>query len=96
MLIRWDQRADADVVQIVRFLLERNTTAARRIRQAIHDHVALLASHPWLGHAGRQSTTRELVVARTQYIIVYTVDTRADTILILRVLHGARQWPEEL
>jgi toxin ParE1/3/4 len=96
MLIRWDQRADSDVVEIFRFLLERNTTAARRIRQAIHDHVALLASHPWLGHAGRQSATRELVVARTPYIIVYTVDTRTDVLTVLRVLHGARRWPEEL
>jgi len=39
--------------------------------------------------------TRELVIARTPYVVAYTVDPQIDTVIILRVLHGARQWPEE-
>jgi plasmid stabilization system protein ParE len=26
----------------------------------------------------------------------YTFDRRADAVVILRVLHGARRWPDEL
>ena len=43
-----------------------------------------------LYRAGRVSGTREMVV-RSNYVVIYTEDTRAVT--ILRVLHAAQQWP---
>ena len=46
------------------------------------------------GRPGRVAGTRELVVTGTPYIAAYAVT--ADTVRILRVLHGAQRWPEEL
>ncbi|TJV25813.1 MAG: type II toxin-antitoxin system mRNA interferase toxin, RelE/StbE family, partial [Mesorhizobium sp.] len=43
---------------------------------------------------GRIAGTRELVVARTPYIAAYAVV--ADTVRILRILHGAQMWPDEI
>jgi len=43
-----------------------------------------------LYRAGRVSGTREMVV-RSNYVVIYTEDTCAVT--ILRVLHAAQQWP---
>jgi hypothetical protein len=42
---------------------------------------------------GRIDGTRELVIPRTPYVAAYLVD--ADTVRILRVLHGAQMWPDE-
>jgi plasmid stabilization system protein ParE len=38
--------------------------------------------------------TRELVIVGTPYIAAYQLST--DTIRILRVLHGAQRWPDDL
>lgn len=34
---------------------------------------------------------RELVVARTRYIVAYILEE--ESVTILAVIHGARQWP---
>jgi toxin ParE1/3/4 len=46
---------------------------------------------PFRGRAGEEPDTRELVVPRTAYIVVYRV--RESVVEILRVIHGAQQWP---
>jgi toxin ParE1/3/4 len=38
--------------------------------------------------------TRELVIARTPFVVAYRL--RNETIEILRVLHGAQRWPDRL
>ncbi|HEY0182741.1 MAG TPA: type II toxin-antitoxin system RelE/ParE family toxin [Rhodopila sp.] len=43
------------------------------------------------GRSGREPGTRERVIGRTPFIAVYRV-TRSR-IEILRILHGAPQWP---
>jgi toxin ParE1/3/4 len=45
--------------------------------------------HP--GREGRVAGTREWVLTKTSFIVVYTL--RDDAIVVLRVLHGAQQWP---
>jgi toxin ParE1/3/4 len=37
--------------------------------------------------------TRELVIGRTPFIVVYRVKPKAKRIELLRVLHGSQQWP---
>jgi toxin ParE1/3/4 len=44
-----------------------------------------------MGRIGRRKGTRELVVAGLPYFVVYRL--RASTIEVLRVIHGARDWP---
>jgi toxin ParE1/3/4 len=43
------------------------------------------------GRAGRIANTRELVLPRLPYLVVYRVDE--DRVLILNIVHGARRWP---
>ena len=44
--------------------------------------------------AGRGVSLGRLVIPRTSYVAAYLVD--GDTVRILRVLHGAQMWPDEL
>ena len=46
------------------------------------------------GLPGRVDGTRELVIDRTPYIAAYRV--AGVTVQILRVLHGAQRWPEDI
>lgn len=54
--------------------------------------VARLPAHPAIGRPGRIPETRELVIP--PYIVAYRV--KDSTIQVLRVLHSAREWPENL
>jgi toxin ParE1/3/4 len=47
--------------------------------------------YPKLGRVGRKKGTRELVINRTSFIVVYLVD--GDLVRIFRFLHGAQKWP---
>ncbi len=96
MQVLWLERAQADLDELFDYLIERDPRAALRIYEAIRDQVARLADHPGLGRPGRVLGTRELVIARTPYIAAYTVDQDLGAVVVLRVLHGARLWPEEL
>lgn len=62
---------------------ERIAAAARRLRD-----------FPESGRPGRVAGTRELVITATPYIAAYAVGD--GIVRILRVLHGAQQWPEDL
>ena len=55
--------------------------------------VAVLGENPRVGRPGRWTGTRELVITGTPYIAPYRV--RAGAIEILRVFHGAQEWPEK-
>ena len=94
MQITWHRRARHDLQALRESIAEVNPRAARQVAQRILHAVGLLAEQPSLGRPGRVPETRELVITGTPYIAAYRVVD--DTIVILRVLHGARQWPERL
>lgn len=94
MKIVWLKAAEADLEEAFDYLIQNSPQAALRAYEIVKQKVELLADHPHLGRPGRVKDTRELVVAGTRYIVAYTVDTRANVIVILRVLHGRRLWPE--
>lgn len=96
MQVQWSSRARRDLRDIYEYLADRNAPAANRIRSAIWDQAQLLADYPSLGRVRRSPEARELAIARTPYIVLYAVDRSSDTVHVLRVLHGARPWPEDL
>lgn len=96
MRILWLDQAESDLDGILDYLIVRDPAAARPIYDAIRQRVGLLAEQPAIGRVGRVKDTRELVISRVPYIVAYTVDRRIDAVIILRVLHSARQWPADL
>ncbi|HEY7580900.1 MAG TPA: type II toxin-antitoxin system RelE/ParE family toxin [Acetobacteraceae bacterium] len=93
--LHWTTPANDDFLGIVEWIKARNPPAAARVGRRILDAVEALADHPYLGKPGRVPDTRELVVARFPYLIVYEVEARASqpAVIVLRVLHRAMLWP---
>lgn len=91
-VLEWRETARADLLAIVDYLSDDNPDAAQRLKDDIEAKASKLPEHPKLYRAGRVPGTRELVV-RSNYVVIYTED--ADTVTVLRVLHGAQQWPPQ-
>ena len=91
MTIAWTLAARQDLLDVYGYLAPRNPVAARRMQQVIRAKVGALETAPLLGRAGRIAATRELVVTGTPSVAVYRV--APGGVQILRVVHGARDWP---
>ena len=81
-----------DLDRIVEYIAKDNPVAALAMWDEIEGQVERLRDFPLSGRSGRVPETRELVVAGTAYIVIYVV---GDDVDLVRVLHGAQQWPTE-
>ena len=91
MQIEWKETAREDARQILAYIAQDNAMAAFGVLDEIERQIGQLAEQPQLGRTGRVKGTRELVIGRTPYIVAYRIDKGQVT--IVRVLHGAQQWP---
>jgi toxin ParE1/3/4 len=91
-VLEWRQAAREDLLSIIDYISDDNLAAAQALKDEIEGKVSRLLEHPKLYRSGRSPDTREMVVHRN-YVVIYTEDK--TTISILRVLHGAQQWPPE-
>ena len=95
MNIVWSPEAIEDLASLRAYIAEDNPAAARRVVLHLIQNVEqLLPENPQIGRAGRVPGTRELVVAKTPYIVPYRI--QRTTIQPLRVYHGAQRWPNSL
>jgi toxin ParE1/3/4 len=92
MRLEWHPLAEADLTGIVTYIAADDIEAAYRVHDEIANQVAVLAQHPFMGREGRVAGTRELRINRTGYVVAYRVSD--DAVMVLRVFHGARKWPE--
>ena len=91
MNITWLDEALNDLQALHRYISADNPAAANRVIKRILDLSSLLSEQPAMGRPGRILNSRELIISGTPYYIPYRVKT--NHIQILRVLHGAMQWP---
>jgi toxin ParE1/3/4 len=91
MRIRWTRRAAENLQSIFEYIAADNREAAEKIARKVHDTVQGLQQFPKKGRPGWVEGTRELVVSKSPYIIVYR--DVGDVIEILRVLHTSRKYP---
>jgi toxin ParE1/3/4 len=94
MEIVWRPIALEDLEQARHYIAKHNPRAADRVWGRILNSVERLAMLPGLGRPGRVEGTRELIVARTPYIVAYTVI--GAQVMILSVIHSSRRWPDRL
>lgn len=90
--LHWTPEAIADRETIYNYIEPDNPAAALALDELFEQKADRLTDHPQIGRKGREAGTRELV-AHQNYILVY--DVTADMVRVLRVLHAARQWPQQ-
>ena len=91
MQLRWTTEAVTDLERIADYLLQHAPERAAELVRTVYQTPALLLEYPHRGRPGKKDGTRELVLASLPYLIVYTV--RGDGVFVVRILHGAQQWP---
>ena len=84
--------ARRDLAEAIAFIAADNPQAADRQNRLIQATAFRLARFPALGRA-EAGGRRVAQVPGTPFRLIYEV--RRDSILILRVWHGARQWPSD-
>ena len=91
--IKWLRLALDDLDELMGYIAKDNSEATTKVARQIWETTRMLSNHPAMGKPGRVPGTREMLATGTSYIIPYRAI--ANEIQILRVLHGARKWPEK-
>lgn len=94
MKLVWTVYAIADRREIFSFIEADDPRAAVMVDERIENAMRRLIDFPESGRIGRIDGTREFVVAQTSYVAAYQISD--DAVRILRVIHGARIWPDEM
>lgn len=92
----WAEAARRDYLDLLHYIAADNPPAAERVAEAIADAGSRLGDFA-TGRPGRVTGTYEKPVPRLPYIISYAllpVGGR-ESVVILRVIHAARDWPDE-
>jgi toxin ParE1/3/4 len=87
----WTTRARVDREQAIEYIAADAPLAAAGQLDHILAQTERLAEYPKLGRPGRVRGTRELVIAHTPFFVAYRANV--DAVTVLRLLHGAQQWP---
>jgi toxin ParE1/3/4 len=96
MRLRYTTDALSHLEAINDFLSEQNPAAARRIAADVRMAAQRLCEFPHMGRASDVTGTRQWVVRRSPYLIVYQVDEMHDEIVVIGIFHGAQDWEERL
>ncbi len=90
MKVKWLKSALLSRQKQISYIETRNVWAAIDLDDSITRTIGFLADHPLAGRAGRIQSTREFAVTGTPYLVIYRA--MADSIVIIRVLHGVQNW----
>jgi toxin ParE1/3/4 len=92
----WSRDALDELKDVARVIARDNPNAARNVARLIRGTGANLGIRP-IGRRGRVTGTYEKSVTGVPYILAYAFQTVGgeERIVILRVIHSARDWPDE-
>jgi addiction module RelE/StbE family toxin len=93
MRLVWSRAAMRDLEELAVYIAEDSEQVSGSVEARIHEEAELLSRFPRSGRIGRVRGTRERVVGRTPYILAYRIVS--GRIRVLRVYHGARNWPKQ-
>jgi plasmid stabilization system protein ParE len=91
MTVRLTRAAEEDIAAIYASYAERDPDLAGRVSRTIIGAIHGLMAFPLMGREGRVPNTRERIMTRYPYRIVYRVV--GEQIFILRVVHQRQNWP---
>ena len=90
-VIEWLPLASTNRFEQLDYIAQDNPLAAISQDEQIEHQVDMLMQYPQMGRPGRKKGTRELVISRTPFVVVYRV--KGTRIEVIRLLHSSQQWP---
>ena len=91
MQIRYEATARADFRNIIAHGVDNHLPDPVAYVHSLRERVMHLADITHPGRRARVANTREWVLSGTPYIVIFQITD--DVVTVLRVLHGARDWP---
>lgn len=89
MKIEWADSARRDFEDAIAHIEQQSRSGARRVGERILAAVDLLEQFPEAAPRSRHRGLRQLVVARTPYIVIYRIER--DRVEIRAVVHAAQR-----
>ena len=80
-----------DLRGLRRYIAQRDPGSAAVVVARVRATCQTLEQFPLRGRAADTGGTREVVVPRTPYLVVYRISN--DVVEIVRIRHGAQDWP---
>jgi toxin ParE1/3/4 len=93
MRVRWTTEAAHDLERICDYIAQDRPESARRVAQSVVERTGTLGTFPDLGRSGHVPGTREIAFPPLPFVAIYEVVDAPDEVWVLRILHGAQQWP---
>ncbi|MGO7398443.1 type II toxin-antitoxin system RelE/ParE family toxin [Rhizobium ruizarguesonis] len=93
MKLVWRAKAELDRKKAIQFITDQNVGAAISQLDEIERQTDLLIDQPEIDRPGRIDGTRELIISRTSFIVIYRVRQKIKQVEILRLVRGAQKWP---
>ncbi len=90
MKLVFDDLALADLEGIYDWIAKDNPSATKAVVERLFASVEHLATFPQMGHVGRDEGTYEWVVPRLPYIVVYELHSESNELIVVAIVHGAR------
>lgn len=90
--LEWSPRSGRNIASIRDHIAADNPAAAQAVLNEIRRTAESLRDFPLLGHPGRRSGSRELVLRRHPYTLIYRIT--ASKIGIVAVIHQAQKHPK--
>jgi len=92
-MLVWTPHAREQRSKSIDFIAQSNPVAALEQLDEIEKQTDMLLQHPGIGRRGRSKGTRELVISRTNFIVVYRINAKTKQVVIVRFLHTSQAWP---
>ena len=94
--ITWTDLAESDLEKIEQYITQKNSlpVAIGVVLRIINTVELILTDHPFAGRSGRVKDTKELVIDRIPFVVVYRQVVSLNQVQVIRVLHDAQHWPE--
>ncbi|MBY5842425.1 type II toxin-antitoxin system mRNA interferase toxin, RelE/StbE family [Rhizobium leguminosarum] len=89
MKLVWRAKAESDRKKAIQFITDQNVGAAISQLDEIERQTDLLIDQPEIDRPGRIDGTRELIISRTSFIVIYRVGQKIKQVEILRLVRGA-------
>lgn len=88
MRLRWTPEAADNLESIYNYLREHHPSFAEPTVRALYEAARSLRAMPERGRLGEISSTREFILPKLPYIIVYRINE--DAVELLHIYHGAQ------